>query len=493
MKPSEHLMSASQYVAGENMATAPALYIHGTTENSVELSVLVAAPSKQPKPVVRAGERDVSARLAMAQGGWSVWLYAFSLGKGPAASYEVDGVEYEVNTDFSGDFRIAFVSCNGQERGDLERSADERNRLWRRLLTQHAERPFQLLLHGGDQIYADELLDAHPLFREWADGTVYAQPDGLSEAIQILREAFLGTYLHNLQQPESASLQSRIPSLAMWDDHDICDGWGSLPEGKLDAAVGQALFATAREFFLVFQLGVMPAGRTDLSLDGTGVSLTWRLRLPGLDVIAPDLRSERRPDRVLGPKGWGAVTRAFSSLGAGHVFVLSTVPALGPRLSILEAIIGWGSPLHKFEDDLRDQWQSKWHREEWRRFMSLLAEVHERTPVTLLSGEIHLAARSTFNLSSGAMHQLIASGIAHPAPSRLYATLLEVVSWLPLDVLHGGTISMRPLPGRRARYVAQRNYLVLERRNGRWSAHWEFERSGPTPLLDLSSRDIRER
>ncbi len=122
--------------------------------------------------------------------------------------------------------------------------------------------------------------------------------------------------------------------------------------------------------------------------------------------------------------------------------------------------------------------------------MSLLAEVHERTPVTVLSGEIHLAARGTFDLTSGPMHQLIASGIAHPAPSRLYAALLKVVSLFPMDLLNEGTISMRPLPGLRARYVAQRNYLVLERQRGEWSAHWEFEGSGSTRPLDLSSRHL---
>jgi len=47
---------------------------------------------------------------------------------------------------------------------------------------------------------------------------------------------------------------------------------------------------------------------------------------------------------------------------------------------------------------------------------------------------------------------------------------------------------MRPLPGLRARYVAQRNYLILERQSGIWLAHWELEGSGPTRPLDLSSR-----
>jgi len=38
---------------------------------------------------------------------------------------------------------------------------------------------------------------------------------------------------------------------------------------------------------------------------------------------------------------------------------------------------------------------------------------------------------------------------------------------------------MRPI------YVAERNVMILSRRNGRWSAQWDFEESGLSPTLTL--------
>src|SRR3546814_14954218 len=79
---------------------------------------------------------------------------------------------------------------------------------------------------------------------------------------------------------------------------------------------------------------------------------------------------------------------ALAGARSGRVLLLSSVPALGPRLSWVEAVMSVTPRMEKYEDDLRDQWQSHAHREEWRRFLRLLIETHTRdtTPVTVLSG-----------------------------------------------------------------------------------------------------------
>mgnify|MGYP006209831303 CR=1 FL=1 len=66
--------------------------------------------------------------------------------------------------------------------------------------------------------------------------------------------------------------------------------------------------------------------------DRKGQSLGWHLRLPGLDLVAPDLRSERRRDRVMGEAGWQVLTDALAAAQPGRVLLLSSVPALGPRM-----------------------------------------------------------------------------------------------------------------------------------------------------------------
>src|SRR3546814_356030 len=209
--------------------------------------------------------------------------------------------------------------------------------------------------------------------------------------------------------------------------------------------------------------------------------------LPIFDIIAPDLRSERRRHLVMGERGWKVLREALGRAQPGRILLLSSVPALGPRLSWVEAAMQLTVRLEKYEDDLRDQWQSRSHRAEWRRLLELLIEVHTRgaTPVTVLSGEIHLATRGTLETAAGPLHQLVASGITHPAPPRAYAAALGLLARFGSSPLPDHPIRLHPVPGRRAVYTAQRNYLVLERRDGRWLATWELEQDGPTEPLAL--------
>src|SRR3546814_270240 len=302
-----------------------------------------------------------------------------------------------------------------------------------------------------------------------------------------MRRELFRRYLELYRQPKGAWMVARVPTLAIWDDHDSCDGWGSLPPERMDSPFGRAVFAVARELYLLFQQGAVAPDYPPAFGDRSGTSLGWHLRLPGLDVVAPDLRSERRRNRVMGDSGWQMLRDALAEARSGRVLLLSSVPALGPRLSWVEAVMSVTPRMEKYEDDLRDQWQSHAHREEWRRFLRLLIETHTRdtTPVTVLSGEIHLATRGTMDTPEGPLHQLVASGISHPAPPTAYARALSLLARFGEAPLPEHPISLHPLPGRSMIYTAQRNYLVLERRDGRWQAWWELENDGPTPPLEL--------
>ena len=141
----------------------------------------------------------------------------------------------------------------------------------------------------------------------------------------------------------------------------------------------------------------------------------------------------------------------------------------------------------EYQDDLNDQWQSIRHRAEWRRFLREAIDLHEgdRTRVTVLSGEIHLATRGTVGTATGDLHQLVASGIAHPPPGSMLSRILGAFANLAESPLPGHRMRLLPLPGRMAIYTPERNYLVLDRSSGRWSAVWELEHSGATPPLAI--------
>lgn len=382
--------------------------------------------------------------------------------------------------------RVAFVSCNGEEIGDLDRGDPERNAMWARLVRDHEARPFSLMLQGGDQIYADEATQDHPLSEDWPEfAPHHPSAEQLDDLHNHLSRRFVERYLSVLGAPDYALLASRVPSLSIWDDHDICDGWGSLSAELANSAVGQLLFRVARQTYLLFQHGATEADIPDLFLDPEGRSLGWKRQLPGLMLIAPDLRSERTRHQIMGEAGW----RSFDAItpeDGGQCFIVSSVPLLGPRLSLLESVMMAIPRMQHYEDDLRDQWQSHAHREEWRRMLRAVLRLREAGPVTALSGEIHLATRAEMGPAQTRVHQLVASGISHRAPPKGYARALGWFARLGEAPLSGHPIRILPLPGQGQRYIAQRNYLTLDRQAGRWQAVWNLEDSGPTPPLGLS-------
>ena len=470
----------------------PILFARGRQENGLRLSAITVLARQREPSELRPMDGDAIAPVELGFGpDRVVWRYDFDLPAARDAFYRLDGTAYRVASDLTGDLRIAYVSCNGRAHEDSGRPIAERNRLWRRLGKEHDRDAFGLLLHGGDQLYADGIVEAHPTLAAWAEAGLDAKAGHpFAEEVKAAAEDYLfGRYAALYGQPEIARLLSQVPSVMMWDDHDIIDGWGSHPEALLDSAVGRGLFEVARQMFQLFQMGASEARPAFAPGDGLGASLTSRLAFPGFDVIAPDLRSERRPDRVLGPDGWSVLTRALSEPPAPERrLLMSSVPLLGPRLSWIERLIGVVPKLRQFEDDLRDQWQSRAHRAEWQRILRLLeqATASDGGALTVLSGEIHLATRAEMPLDgSGLLHQLVASGIVHPPPPGIYARALGWLAALGEDPLPGKPIRLKPLPGQRLIYVAERNYLVLERRGDRWTAAWELEDSGRTPALEI--------
>jgi alkaline phosphatase D len=453
----------------------------------VQLCAIVVRPEGVAPPCIEVEGRAVDPHRILRADGVDVHRYALSLPMREAtSSFTCDGETFEVACNYAADLRIAFAACNGKEEGDLSRRSDERNAMWRRLGKAHARSPFQLILQGGDQIYADEVTHAHPLSQGWpSDVAPTLSAEQRAELAETLRVGFLRRYMTTFSQPEYAWLAARVPTLAMWDDHDICDGWGSLPEDVTRSEVGRTLFAAAREMFLVFQLGEAPGALPSYAFDRSGTTLTWAVDLPGVRLVAPDLRSERTRERIMGESGWRALEAAMQH-PPERLLLLSSVPALGPRLSVVERIMERTPWAEKYEDDLRDQWQSRAHREEWCRFLAHLVDLQEgNTEVTVVSGEIHLATRGTMKTKGGPVHQLVASGISHPPPPRGYALALGSLARLGEGPLRNHPIRLRALPGRRSIYVAERNYLVLERRGRDWFATWELEEAGRTPPLGI--------
>jgi alkaline phosphatase D len=467
----------------------PILLLDDIAEGQLALSALFIAPSGITPPPVISAQDTVHPVIIATFDHACLWRARFSLPADRPAGYDWNSTTHDIACDLTGDLRIAYVSCNGEEVGDMEREGSERNAMWARLCDQHRQRPFALLLHGGDQIYADEVTKGHPLSQDWPDRIPRdPSPTALADLRHHLRERFLRRYTDVYAAPEMAWLLARVPSLMQWDDHDICDGWGSLPPSHNFSPVGQTLFSAAREAFLLFQHAATEGDLPRRFRDRAGQHLGWAVQAPGFRLIAPDLRSERTRHSIMGQGGWTMMEAEAKRPVPGHTLLLSSVPLLGPRLSVIEAMILIIPKMQEYEDDLRDQWQSRAHRDEWRRLLAMVRDMARRDghSLTAISGEIHLATRAEMDIGESLIiNQLVASGIAHRAPPKGWARVLGTLATLGEDPLPAHPITIRPLPGQRSRYVAERNYLLLDRQAGEWQARWDLEKSGMTPPLDL--------
>jgi len=466
-------------------AIGPILYLDHVDDQQFHLAALFILPKGAEMPALETSFGQVQPQVLTEYDAATVYRARFSLPPG-AQEYRWNGETYPLHLNLQDDTRLAFVSCNGEETGDLDREGSERNVMWARLRAEHRAAPFALLLHGGDQVYADEVTDGHPLTQSWPS-SIPDDPGDLSSLHRHLRERFLERYAALYTSPDFAWLAARVPSIMQWDDHDICDGWGSLARRATNSAVGREIFAAAREAYLIFQAAAVDGDLPARFADPHGGHLGWAIHAPGFRLVAPDLRSERTRRQIMGPGGWAFMETQPPLRPDERCILMSSVPLLGPRLSLLEALMIVVPRMQRYEDDLRDQWQSRGHREEWRRMLRLMVEMGRAGQnVIAVSGEIHLATRAVMPLDAGAvLHQLVASGIAHRPPPKGWARFLGALSTLGDDPIAGKHIRIERIPGQAGRYVAQRNYLTLDRRNGAWHACWQLEDSGRSPELAL--------
>jgi hypothetical protein len=218
---------------------------------------------------------------------------------------------------------------------------------------------FHLLVMGGDQIYFDSIWEELEPLKRWVG---LSRDEQLSFKVSTSLEKeieayYLGLYskrwLPEKRRPwgadkpnhDSADAMAIIPTVMMWDDHDIFDGWGSYSCETQHCPLFQTLFRHARSAFWVFQmqhaLEDLPQLEKDprphvSKVDPIFRPIAWRerlardpLALPMLDgqpgfsfvlragavaLVVADLRTERSRTQVLGLLTWPALHQWLSTL-----------------------------------------------------------------------------------------------------------------------------------------------------------------------------------
>ena len=350
------------------------------------------------------------------------------------------------------------------------------------------EEPFSLMLMGGDQLYADDIWSAVPELKKW---------NSLNHEDKIVRKASkslcdqIDRFYDKLYQERWANefmslMLATVPSVMMWDDHDIFDGWGSFPVDLQNSDIFQQIFKTAKYYFELFQ--IRSKKNTSL-LDPAAEHYAFALKLRDYHILALDNRTERTLDQVMSKnKQWPTVNNYLSSIDAGdHLLVLSAVPIVYRDFSFTESIFDSTPWEEELTDDLKDHWRSKEHQGERARLINRLLDNAERRKIAnpdsktvILSGDVHIGCIGVINDKAREckVHQIISSGIVHPAPSRLqWIGIMTVTNDRDeyLDENRDIHISMLK-PFASDQYIRHRNYVTLFMGDDKklW-ANWESE------------------
>jgi phosphodiesterase/alkaline phosphatase D-like protein len=465
------------------MLMGPVLSVDGMKVgmDTWRLSALVVAKSS---PGSLAWQNEIEQHTAEAEALWhcdglTVFRFRFAVplqAKPSVFHYDVAGTRHAVHLPAATQSpHMAYASCNGFSSPSAMKRIDDNNAMWSVMQTQHQADPYHLLLLGGDQVYADEMWATVPSLRHWVeldDTSAHRAPFSRTMQREIER-FYLRLYVHRWSQPAIAKMLACVPMLAMWDDHDIFDGWGSYQEERQNCPVFQGIWPIARRAFAAFQQQLGDGEQRSSAIMADNSVFSFGMVLPSIAILALDMRSERTTKRVLSPAHWQSVWNWISQLpeDVEHLMLMSSIPVIYPGFDTLEGLFGMVPGRQDLEDDLRDHWNTIPHKGERlrliHRLLALARTQHIRP--TILSGDVHVAALGVLESSrevapgarAGVINQLISSGIVHPGPGKPVLFALKHFFSNVDEVDTSISARMVEFPGTQQRFIGQRNYLDL--------------------------------
>ncbi|KAL5529110.1 hypothetical protein ACEPAG_5084 [Sanghuangporus baumii] len=461
--------------------------------------------------------------------GHEIWVYEDPKGRTytfwrfmiqvPLSEHEM-AVKYSINGGQTLEFfvpgrhqnmRWTAYSCNGFSAGvnpdDFRGPGFDSgyDPVWIDLLKKHEEKPFHVLVGGGDQIYCDGLV-REPEMQEWL--TLPRPELKVKHQVTLEMRTAIDRFLFNhycriFQAGAFARATAQIPQLNMLDDHDLIDGFGSYPEDLQRSSVFSTIGSRGYFFFLLFQcfINVEVDGTDDRYGAHSNKSIVIGQQAPYIPypshsflsylgpnvyILLLDCRAERRKDQVCSQHTYKKIFDRLYRLPpqVQHLVVQIGIPIAYPRLNFLESILESklnplvvmgkrgstkvGGFVNKFNadaellDDLNDHWTAKGHKQERNNFVINFAEFARRTHtrVTFLSGDVHCAAVGYFktlvrekkgtdvpqNVDPRYMLNVITSAIVNTPPPSAVLSLVTHRSTKTHQTLHYAEIDEGMVP-----------------------------------------------
>jgi phosphodiesterase/alkaline phosphatase D-like protein len=345
-------------------------------------------------------------------------------------------------------------------------------------------------------VYADSIWDQVSSIKRWNEKSRKERRSAqFTKSMQDqVPDFYFKLYCDRWSQSEVQNALASIPSVMMWDDHDIFDGWGSHDPDDQASLVFKGIYDVARNHFRLFQQHIGP----DEDRPGricSGANLSFGYTVGSLALLVLDMRSERSESQVISKKSWKQILGWLGEFPEGklkHLFVMTSIPVVHPDFSLIESLLRTLPRQQELEDDLKDHWHSRGHKAERLRFIHrLLKCAHDKdVRITLLSGDVHVAAVGVIESQrqdgvqgrSQVINQLTSSAIVHPAPPGMFLFALEHLMRDVEEVDQRISAEMMNFPGTRQKFIGSRNWLSLEPDDvGRIWANWYVEGESEEP------------
>ncbi|XP_077863583.1 uncharacterized protein LOC144347783 [Saccoglossus kowalevskii] len=346
------------------------------------------------------------------------------------------------------------------------------NTMWRHLRKEHEKTPFHLLIMAGDQVYGDEIVTKMPSLIEWANTSKCdrTKADFTDEMEKECHEFYFNLYYARWREPEPAWVYARIPSLMMWDDHDVIVGYGCM----VSCPVIDGMYEIARKYFILFQLrglredkdwnrydggvefstesGLVPAadlvwvgfkfGSVDHSSCRTVwvhpdsrnkdrnkyISLSYVVKFGDSVFLFLDGRSERTSRHILSARSWKEISQILKKIHrVKHLFVVACVPPIFTSTSLLPSagnVLPWRK---EWEKDHADSWDAMANFQVERiRLFTILADfsLKKQTRVSILSGDVHAACWGKLHTETGVVINMPTSSPMVDRPLSLLGTMI---------------------------------------------------------------------
>ncbi|ODV95081.1 hypothetical protein PACTADRAFT_50902 [Pachysolen tannophilus NRRL Y-2460] len=397
--------------------------------------------------------------------GYTFWRFKIFLG---LEAYE-QRVKYSINGVFKPDHQffipgaqqtmnVVSHSCNGFSLG-----ADPsiyKGSLWLDVLRNHNAVPYHVMIGGGDQIYADAVKQTSIEFSKWLAHKKLHSNDPFTQNMKDSFEKFyLNHYLKwfgkgywtgpkgGTQQKMFPIAMSQIPSINIYDDHDIIDGYGSYADSAMNQPIFKGVGEYAFKYYMLFQHQTSISEKSFMDepswilgdSDGPFIekpSHSVYVRL-GREIgfVGFDCRTERSKYKVIEDNTYELIFQRiqteFDKSGGEikHLLVLLGIPIAYPRLVWLEYLLN-SSLLFPFKylarkgiiakglvnefdgsmevlDDLDDHWCARHHKKERNKLVADLTRFGAQNGVriTILSGDVHLCCIGRFQTKMPHLHK----------------------------------------------------------------------------------------